>query len=92
MTSYHTDQAEDSHLVQIPSPAGEPTRVIDVQLADYQIKPNPIAVETGTVPQFRVVNLGRSLTSSGCPTVMISRPSLNAFAITFEGRIFLTNN
>lgn len=60
-SAYHDDQAEDSHSERIPPAAGSPTLVIDIEITDFQIKPNPIVVDTETTVRFRVVNTGTVL-------------------------------
>lgn len=57
-TAYHTDGAPDRHDERIPPVAGQPSRVIDVELTDFEIRPDPISLEVATTLRFRVVNTG----------------------------------
>ena len=57
-SAYHTDGAADTHDERIPPAAGQPSRVIDVELTDFEIRPDPIAVEAATTLRLRLVNTG----------------------------------
>jgi len=52
------DLSEDPHSERIPATDSRPGQVIDVELTDDAIRPNPIAAEPGTTVRYRITNRG----------------------------------